>query len=101
MVVDEKQRKTQGAQGQKTTAVRQQLNIVNLSQWMAQEYDLKDAFAGKPVHSYLSSPSKLATKMEIRQFGFGQSNPTYLIKIKDADFEAKTAGLQRQKSSVA
>ena len=88
MVVDEKQRKTQGAQGQKTTAVRQQLNIVNLSQWMAQEYNLKDAFAGKPVHSYLSSPSKLATKMEIRQFGFGQSNPTYLIKIKDADFEA-------------
>jgi aminoglycoside phosphotransferase (APT) family kinase protein len=88
MVEDENQRKTQGDQGQTTTAVRQQLNIDNLSQWMAQEYNLKEAFAGKPVHSYLSSPSKLASNLEIRQFGFGQSNPTYLIKIEDADFEA-------------
>jgi aminoglycoside phosphotransferase (APT) family kinase protein len=68
-----------GGQGQATTKVRQPLDLQRLAQWMAHEPEIKALI---PVH--LLNPSNL----NIRQFGFGQSNPTYLLRIKEANFAA-------------
>ena len=77
---------TSGDQGQATTKVRgQKLNVENLCRWLCQDGALKAAFAQKrDLLSYISGcPKQLEKMIEIRQFGFGQSNPTYLLIIGD------------------
>jgi aminoglycoside phosphotransferase (APT) family kinase protein len=80
-----------GAQGQQTTKVRQALNVVNLAQWMVQEPELKTKL---PEHD----ASSLARLLQVRQFGFGQSNPTYLIRVKEGNF---VAVLRKKPVSIA
>jgi hypothetical protein len=80
-----------GDRGQATTTVRQPLNMIKLTQWMMRDHDLKSTMAFHPVGALLSeddAAASLIDKIEIRQFGFGQSNPTYLIRIPEANFSA-------------
>jgi aminoglycoside phosphotransferase (APT) family kinase protein len=65
---------SQGNDGQVTTKVRQTLNVEALAEWMASQ---------KELQSFLSASSSLEERMELRQFGFGQSNPTYMVRILD------------------
>jgi aminoglycoside phosphotransferase (APT) family kinase protein len=73
-----------GGQGQATTAVRQPLDLLKLAQWMVHESVMKSLL---PT-DLLTDASSLQEKIEIRQFGFGQSNPTYLLRISEANFAA-------------
>ena len=78
-----------GSQGQSTTEVRQPLNLQRLAGWMSRDVELQNALKNKPIHSLiLSEADTIAGELEIRQFGFGQSNPTYLITFPKFDFSA-------------
>ena len=81
--------------GQRTTPMRHTINIQALSSWMVHQPVFSDLFSQFfivdgyhdeiIVPSSSSSSSRLQTlledRLEIRQFGFGQSNPTYLLTI--------------------
>lgn len=69
-----------GAQGQVTTTVRNALDLEKLSAWMIQQAELTDLW--KVSTSGPWTASKLAQRLQVRQFGFGQSNPTYLLSIR-------------------
>lgn len=65
-----------GAQGQSTTRVREPLDLARLASWMIKQPSL-------PVS--ILSFDMLLSSLDIQQFGFGQSNPTYLIQIRPGD----------------
>ena len=68
------------ASGQATTSVRQNIDISSLASWMSVQPSL--SFLGNSNDTKVSEASQnLERKMSVRQFGFGQSNPTYLITI--------------------
>jgi aminoglycoside phosphotransferase (APT) family kinase protein len=72
--------------GQATTAVlRQSIDIDSLVTWMSTNDDLQKHFQFHPVAPFLSDPTMLLENVRIRQFGFGQSNPTYKVAIADDD----------------
>lgn len=66
-----------GDQGQSTTRVRQALNLASLGQWMAEQSTLWTMLNVSPP----PSPDDLISSLSVRQFGLGQSNPTYLLTI--------------------
>eukprot|EP00529_Nitzschia_sp_RCC80_P022928 CAMPEP_0113515190 /NCGR_PEP_ID=MMETSP0014_2-20120614/40809_1 /TAXON_ID=2857 /ORGANISM="Nitzschia sp." /LENGTH=456 /DNA_ID=CAMNT_0000411735 /DNA_START=20 /DNA_END=1390 /DNA_ORIENTATION=+ /assembly_acc=CAM_ASM_000159 len=93
--------------GQATTNVRQQLPINQLCRWMCQCEELKRHFSLHPASAYLCQQQQqqggggrrnnrninrrhhhdnaaqvLEDSLEIKQFGFGQSNPTYLLRVE-------------------
>jgi aminoglycoside phosphotransferase (APT) family kinase protein len=74
--------KQQGDQGQATTPVRESLDVDSLCRWMSQQ----------PALSARLSPQHLS----IRQFGFGQSNPTYQLITNKC-----TLVLRKKPSSIA
>mmetsp|Transcript_25127 Transcript_25127/g.59287 ORF Transcript_25127/g.59287 Transcript_25127/m.59287 type:complete len:416 (-) Transcript_25127:1975-3222(-) len=84
-------------EGQATTKIRQSIDLLSLAKWMVKDADLKSLLAFNPIYSYFSDEDVLREAMEIRQFGFGQSNPTYLIKIGE---NGKTASVGTQFSAV-
>lgn len=64
---------SQTAGGQVTTEVRQALDVQALAEWMGKQPELRsilsDDASFEPLH------------IQVRQFGFGQSNPTYMVRI--------------------
>ncbi|GAX26943.1 acyl-CoA dehydrogenase family member 10 [Fistulifera solaris] len=60
----------QGDQGQATTPVREPLDVDSLCQWMSQQPNLSIRLSPFPTQQ---------SRLSIRQFGFGQSNPTYQL----------------------
>jgi aminoglycoside phosphotransferase (APT) family kinase protein len=64
---------SQTASGQVTTEVRQALNVKALADWMGEQPELQS------ILSHEASPPRI----QVRQFGFGQSNPTYMVRIHD------------------
>ncbi len=64
--------------GQNTTALRQNLELRKLAQWMSTQPSIK-IFLREPRIGTLSD--SLGNNMTVRQFGFGQSNPTFLLSI--------------------
>ena len=83
--------------GQCTTPMRQAINIQSLSSWMVLQPVFSDILShylfiidGNDEDAIVVSSSsrhqqqqhRLQDQLEIRQFGFGQSNPTYLLTIK-------------------
>lgn len=80
--------------GQQTTTVRQQLPLNELCRWMCQSTELKCYLSMHSFSAYLNcqqddgggdtDTTTLQQSLEIKQFGFGQSNPTYLITIESA-----------------
>ena len=78
-----------GSQGQATTKVRQSLNLTRLAGWMKRDQQLQLSLAGMPIRALLgSSTEKIEDEMELRQFSFGQSNPTYAIMFEKYGFSA-------------
>jgi len=81
MVASRKSFQTTGAQGQTTTTVRNALDVHRLATWMVQQPAvtalLPDTGTGTPWTSAV-----LSECMQARQFGFGQSNPTYCLRIR-------------------
>ncbi|VEU34658.1 unnamed protein product [Pseudo-nitzschia multistriata] len=93
-------------EGQATTKIRQSIDQSSLAKWMVANDELKSVLAFHPAVSYFSDEDALCEAMEIRQFGFGQSNPTYLLQIGRSDKDAPSAApfravLRRKPSSVA
>lgn len=76
-----------GDEGQRSTPVRQKINQISLSEWMVTQPSLKPYidFAVDPKWSNNLTKTEAAdafsSQLDIRQFGFGQSNPTYLLII--------------------
>ncbi len=59
--------------GQTTTAVRHNIDVGSLCRWMLEQEILANLGM---------SPSSLSpATLTVRQFGFGQSNPTYLLTL--------------------
>ena len=66
---------------------------------MAADVQLHKALANEPVHLLLTlGQDRIALEMDLRQFGFGQSNPTYLLSFPKFDF---TAVLRKKPDKVA
>lgn len=89
----------QSDDGQVTTDVRQQLPLHSLARWMVQNDELRSHFSMHPASAFLSDAALLGGSFQIRQFGFGQSNPTYLLRIPEASDFAVV--LRRKPSAVA
>ena len=77
-------KKTRGSNGQSVTRVRQPLDLLRLAQWMLQNFEMKKLI---PIDGCIDA-SCLRDKIDIQQFGFGQSNPTYLLRIRESKFSA-------------
>lgn len=72
--------KAQGHNGQVTTKVRQELDVRALAEWMSKQEALNYLGSEAPA----SSPHSLQQRIELRQFGFGQSNPTYMVRVQSS-----------------
>ena len=66
--------------GQNTTKVRQNLSIEALSKWISEQDTIMNAVGHVPAN--IDSSLEIQRRLTIRQFGFGQSNPTYFLSIK-------------------
>ena len=86
----------EGDGGQKTSAVRQPIDVVSLCRWMADQ---------EAVRNRLGSTARLQSRLDVRQFGFGQSNPTYLLAIRpfggDSNDRETRLVLRRKPAKVA
>lgn len=79
-----------GAGGQSSTPVRQKIDPKSLVQWMLTRpslssyistiLDTKEETINASPHTSILQ-EQLLSLLEIRQFGFGQSNPTYLLSL--------------------
>jgi len=87
--------------GQSTTEVRQPISKISLAKWLVKDGDMRTVLAFDPALSYFSDASILCEAMNIKQFGFGQSNPTYLLRIGNEDEPRFSAVLRRKPSSIA
>lgn len=88
-----------GSDAQETTKLRLKLDVGSLSCWLADDVHLRNSLAGHSIHKLLvSGPKEILRNMEIRQFGFGQSNPTFLLIFPMFDFKAV---LRRKPDKVA
>ena len=74
-----------GDQGQATTNVRQALDKFKLAEWIVMEANTSDTLL--PIRNCPPNAHALARRIEVRQFGFGQSNPTYLLRIDKGALE--------------
>eukprot|EP00934_Nitzschia_sp_Nitz4_P004325 Nitzschia sp. Nitz4//scaffold9_size221794//89970//91172//NITZ4_001344-RA/size221794-processed-gene-0.324-mRNA-1//-1//CDS//3329560995//4315//frame0 len=82
-------KKESGNQGQSTTKIRNKLDVESLAKWMKQRLPNTSLGKEEAFASFLQLDSiKMAEALQIRQFGFGQSNPTYLVKVPAANFAA-------------
>lgn len=84
--------------GQGTTAMRNIIDITSLSSWMVRQSvlvhllsinsNVDDYYAGSSCRVSLDDARSLSReqwlmeRVHVRQFGFGQSNPTYLLTIQ-------------------
>jgi len=69
-----------GSQGQATTKVREAINVQKLAEWLIQEPSLLQTLVDNGVRN-VCCPDKLQDSIQVRQFGFGQSNPTYKLTV--------------------
>jgi aminoglycoside phosphotransferase (APT) family kinase protein len=73
--------------GQITTAVRQTVDVASLATWMTEQSSILShisqhlSASGTDIGTGTNPTSLLCQDLAIRQFGFGQSNPTYLLSI--------------------
>lgn len=71
-----------GDQGQATTRVREAIDVEALSSWMVQQHELCRLISPATTHQTF--------RLSVRQFGFGQSNPTYKVTVVEASMKSKT-----------
>ena len=78
--------------GQRTTKIRHAIDTKSLSSWMVHQPSLTKLFfansssynSNDSNHDYEKLSHQLQDRLSIRQFGFGQSNPTYLLTINSS-----------------
>ena len=87
------QETTTMSSGQNTTKIRQKLDSEKLTEWMSQQPNIvnilghqhrnnkEDHLQNDHLEKSLTSAAIL-DNLSIRQFGFGQSNPTFLLSIR-------------------
>jgi len=66
--------------GQHITNVRQPIDVKSLAQWLSQQSSVMSIIV-HDCHSSNAAGKAWKEKLTIQQFGFGQSNPTYLLTI--------------------
>jgi len=85
--------KSDSNHGQRTTKIRQSIDIKSLSSWMVKQDELIELFSFDHYSSSSPNNSDLAhmlrDSLSIRQFGFGQSNPTYLLTLRNSNSTTK------------
>jgi len=72
------------ADGQGTTDLRVPLNLSVLSEWIVQQPALTSLLSEANKNwsqQNVSDPQFLHQHLSVTQFGFGQSNPTFLVSI--------------------
>ena len=85
MSKDKKQVPTyfEGDQGQGTTALRVNLDLQSLTRWIAGQPVLISLLLDSHFdHAVVSDEHKLGQLLSVTQFGFGQSNPTFLVTLQ-------------------
>ena len=99
--------KSDSNHGQRTTKIRQSIDIKSLSSWMVKQDELIELFSFDHYSSSSPNNSDLAPmlrdSLSIRQFGFGQSNPTYLLTIRNSttkDGSSKTVQLVLRRKPI-
>ena len=78
--------------GQRTTKIRHAIDTKSLSSWMVHQPSLTKLFFANSLsyksndnnHHHEKLSQQLQDRLSIRQFGFGQSNPTYLLTISSS-----------------
>ncbi len=93
MLSDAMMARSQGNNGQMTTKVRQALDIGALAEWIAAQSELQTLL----LVDASDAASSLKQRMELRQFGFGQSNPTYMLRILNSNGESLAIVVLRKK----
>jgi len=85
-----------GLTGNTTTAVRQTIDVASLCRWMSSQHAVQ-AYLGHTFSSGIIREDQIA----VRQFGFGQSNPTYLLTISSPSLSKHQLVLRRKPLKVA
>lgn len=70
--------KHRGDRGQATTEVRHAIDVMKLTEWFMNEQSLVQLILGDTTSA---SNSNNCLSIDVRQFGFGQSNPTYKLLV--------------------
>lgn len=83
-----------GDRGQATTAVRHVIDVVKLSEWIVKEKCLAEI-----VHP--ASAPWTDMSIDVQQFGFGQSNPTYKLLVTSGGKETTPLVLRKKPQIVA
>jgi aminoglycoside phosphotransferase (APT) family kinase protein len=90
--------------GQGTTEIRNSLDVGSLAAWMANEPTLTKLLFGSK-HTIINTDADvcnhLMANVTVRQFGFGQSNPTYLLIIKRDPNRVEKLVLRRKPNKIA
>lgn len=73
----------EGDQGQGTTKLRTSLDVIALANWIVAQPELRSLLLKTDLikAEYVSNGTKLSQLLSVKQFGFGQSNPTFLLQI--------------------
>ena len=85
--------------GQTTTEIRQNLNIESLSKWISQQPKLVNIVGQRDIE--IDHPSDIRRRLTIRQFGFGQSNPTYFLSITQQNVTPLKLVLRKKPNKIA
>jgi len=86
--------------GQKTIEIRQKLDIDKLSNWISKQEVLLEILCHGHANVYISSDT-IKSRLTIRQFGFGQSNPTYFISISRSHSQPLKMVLRKKPNKIA
>eukprot|EP00956_Cyclotella_meneghiniana_P034847 scaffold108757_cov60-Cyclotella_meneghiniana.AAC.1 len=82
--------------GQGTTEIRNSLNVASLTSWM-----VRQPAVTKLLFDDEQSHIANGLDMDVRQFGFGQSNPTYLLTIRTKNSSIVKLVLRRKPNKIA
>lgn len=75
--------KRRGDRGQATTEVRHVIDVAKLTEWFMKERHLVQLLLNDGPRSSCHSNNSIS--IEVRQFGFGQSNPTYKLLVSHGE----------------
>jgi len=93
MGVDKKQVPSylEGDKGQETTALRVDLDLESLAHWMTRQPALTSLLLASDFKfADITDQKRVQRMLSVSQFGFGQSNPTFLLTLQDPNSSSQT-----------
>lgn len=91
--------KHRGDEGQRTTKLRHSIDIKSLTEWMVTQDTLRELLS---IDKQAISKQNGKIEVTARQFGFGQSNPTFkLIIVNKSSFVEKQLVLRKKPQKLA